>query len=151
MPVKAIPDGYHTLTPYLVCRNAAEAIPFYEKALGATELYRMPGPDGSVMHAELQIGTSRLMLSDENPQMGSTSPAALGGTPVSTFIYTEDVDAAFTRAVDAGATVKMPPTDMFWGDRFASVVDPFGHEWAMATHVEDVPPDEMMKRMEAAG
>jgi PhnB protein len=149
MPVKPIPDGFHTLTPYLICKNSNDAIAWYTKALGARELYRMPGPGGSVMHAELQIGSSRLMLADENPQRGTKSPATLGGTPVSTFIYTEDVDAAFNRAVSAGAQATMPPTDMFWGDRFASFVDPAGHEWQMATHKEDVSPDEMMKRLQA--
>lgn len=148
MAVKPIPDGFHTLTPYLICKGAGDAIAWYQKALGATEIYRMPGPDGWVMHAELQVGSSRLMLADENPERGTKSPKALGGTPVSTFIYTEDVDAAFNRAVGAGATVAVPLTDMFWGDRFAAVVDPYGHEWQMATHKEDVAPDEMMKRMQ---
>jgi len=151
MAVKAIPDGYHTITPYLVCQRASDAIAFYEKALGGVETVRMPGPGGSVMHAELKIGSSMLMLSDENPQRGALSPKTVGGTPVSIFIYTEDVDALFKRAVDAGATAVAPPTDMFWGDRFAQLTDPFGHSWAMATHKEDVSPQEMQKRMAAMG
>jgi PhnB protein len=151
MAVKAIPDGYHTLTPYLVCQGAADAIAFYTKAFGATETARMPGPGGSVMHAELRIGTSMLMLSDENPERGALSPKTVGGSPVSVFMYTEDVDAVFNRAVQAGAQGVAPPTDMFWGDRFAQVVDPFGHTWAMATHKEDVSPEEMGRRMQAMG
>jgi PhnB protein len=151
MAVKAVPDGFHTLTPYLICKGGGDAIAFYEKALGAKELFRMPGPGGSVMHAELQVGSSRLMLADENPEQGSQSPKTLGGSPVVTFIYSEDVDGAFNRAVSAGATVKMPPTDMFWGDRLAAVVDPFGHEWQMATHKEDVSAEDMQKRMAAMG
>jgi PhnB protein len=149
MPVKPIPDGFHTLTPCLICRNTGDAIAWYVKALGATELYRMPGPGGAIMHAELQIGTSRLMLAEENPQRGTKSPATLGGSPVSTFIYTEDVDALFAKATAEGAKATMPPTDMFWGDRFAAIVDPSRHEWQMATHKEDVAPAEMMKRMQA--
>jgi len=151
MAVKAIPDGYHTLTPYLVCHAAADAIAFYEKAFGAVELVRMPGPGDAVMHAELRIGTSVLMLGDENPERGALSPKTVGGSPVSVFIYTEDVDALFARAVKAGAQGVAPPADMFWGDRFAQVVDPFGHSWAMATHTEDVSPEEMGKRMQAMG
>jgi uncharacterized glyoxalase superfamily protein PhnB len=149
MAVKAIPDGYQTLTPYLVCKDAAKAIAFYQEALGATELFRMPGPGGRIMHAELKIGSSILMLSDENPERGALSPQTVGGTPVSIFVYTEDVDALFGRAVGAGATAVAPPTDMVWGDRFAQLSDPFGHSWAMATHKEDVSPDEMQKRMAA--
>ncbi|MGE3491617.1 MAG: VOC family protein [Vicinamibacterales bacterium] len=151
MAVKAVPDGYHTLTPYLVCQGAADAIKFYEQAFGATETARMPGPGGSVMHAELRIGTSMLMLSDENPERGALSPKTVGGSPVSVFIYTEDVDALFARAVKAGAQGVAPPADMFWGDRFAQLVDPFGHSWAMATHKEDVSPEEMGRRMQAMG
>lgn len=149
MTVRAIPEGYHTVTPYLIVQGAAEAIGFYAEALGAVERYRMPGPGGSVMHAEMQIGDSVVMLSDENPQVGAVSPQALGGTPASLLIYTEDVDAAFARAVDAGATATMPPTDMFWGDRYGRLRDPFGHDWALATHIEDVGPEEMARRLEA--
>ena len=142
-----IPQGYHTVTPYLVVKGAAEAIEFYKKAFGAVEHYRMPGPDGqSVMHSELQIGDSIVMLCDENPAMCAQGPATLGGTPVSLFIYSENVDAAFARAVEAGATAAMPPTDVFWGDRYSKVTDPFGHEWSIATHIEDLTPEEIEKR-----
>jgi len=149
MAVKAIPDGYHTLTPYLTVKGAREAIAFYQKALGATELFTMPGPGGAVMHAELQVGTSRLMLAEENPQMGTKSPKTIGGSPVSVFIYTEDVDADIKRAEAAGATVTMPAADQFWGDRFGAFEDPFGHQWSVATHKEDVSPEEMANRMKA--
>jgi uncharacterized glyoxalase superfamily protein PhnB len=151
MTVKAVPDGYNTLTPYLVCQGADDAIRFYSEAFGATEMVRMPGPAGSVMHAELRMGTSVLMLSDENPDRGALSPQTVGGSPVSIFIYTEDVDALYARAVKAGARGVAPPADMFWGDRFAQLVDPFGHSWAMATHTEDVSPEEMGKRMASMG
>lgn len=149
MAVKAIPDGYHTITPYLVCQGAADAITFYTAAFGAIETVRMPGPDNKVMHAELRIGSSMLMLADENPERGALSPQTVGGSPVSIFIYTEDVDAVFARAVEAGAKGVAPPTDMFWGDRFGQLVDPFGHSWAIATHKEDVSGEEMEKRMQA--
>jgi PhnB protein len=148
--VKPIPDGYHTLTPYFVVNDAARAIDFYRRAFGATELFRMPGPDGRVMHAELQVGDSRLMLSDESPEMGAKSPATLKGTPVSLLLYVTDVDASFKQAVAAGAKDVAPPADMFWGDRWARVADPFGHEWQIATHKEDVPPEEMPRRAAAA-
>jgi PhnB protein len=149
--VKAIPDGYHTITPSLVVAGGAKAIEFYKKAFGAEELFRMPGPDGkSVMHAELQIGNSRLMLTDEFKDRGCLSPQSLGGSPVTIFMYVQDVDASFKRAVDAGAKVTMPLMDMFWGDRFGTLSDPFGHHWSMATHKEDVPPEEMPKRAQAA-
>lgn len=148
---KAIPDGYRTVTPYITVKGAAQAIDFYERAFGAHEGVRMAGPDGkSVMHAELKIGDSMVMLSDEFPQMGSRSPQTLGGTTAAIFLYVPDVDAAFKRAVDAGAKAIMPPTDMFWGDRFGKLVDPFGHEWAMATHKEDLSPEEVQKRAAAA-
>lgn len=151
MPVRAIPEGYYSLTPYLVCKGAAKAIDFYTKAFGAKEMVRMPGPDGQVMHAEVRIGNSMLMLSDENPDQGALSPDTIGGTATSIMIYTEDVDATFKAAVAAGATAVVPPTDMFWGDRMAQVTDPFGHKWAIATHTEDVSPEEMEKRMAAMG
>ena len=150
MAVKAIPDGYYTLTPYLVVQGASEAIEFYQKALGAKELLSMPGPDGAVMHAELQVGTSRLMLAEENPQMGTKSPKTVGGSPVSVFIYTENVDALVKQAAAAGATVTMPAADQFWGDRMGAFEDPFGHQWSVATHIEDVPEEEMANRMKAA-
>ena len=150
MVVKAIPDGYYSLTPYLVCRGAAKAIEFYTKVFGAVETVRMPGPGGVLMHAEIKIGNSMLMLADENPQQGQLAPESLGGSPCSIMFYTDDVDQVFNRAVGAGAKSEMPPADMFWGDRMGNIVDPFGHKWAIATHKEDVSPEEMEKRMAAA-
>jgi len=148
--VKPIPTGYHTVTPYLTVKGAAQAIDFYKRAFGAQEVERMPGPDGkSVMHAELKLGDSVVMLSDESPQGGTRSPQTLGGSTAYLFLYVPDVDAAFKRAVDAGAKATMPPTDMFWGDRFGKVSDPFGHEWGLATHKEDVSPEEMRRRAQA--
>ena len=149
MAVKAIPEGYYSLTPYLVVKGAAEAIEFYTKAFGATEMMRMPGPGGKIMHAELQIGNSVLMLSDENPERGYLSPASRGGNTSSVMFYTDDVDAAFRKAIAAGAKETTPVTDMFWGDRMGNLTDPFGHSWAIATHKEDVSPQEMEKRMAA--
>jgi PhnB protein len=144
---KPIPDGFHTLTPYLMVKGAAKAVDFYERAFGAKELVRMPGPDGkSIAHAELAIGDSILMLADEYRDSGK-SPQTPDVTPVSLVVYVEDVDAAFKRAVDAGATVKQPLEDKFYGDRSGSVADPFGLLWTICTHVEDVPPQEMKKRM----
>ena len=151
MSVKAIPDGYYSLTPYLVCKGAAKAIEFYTKAFGAQETVRMPGPDGSIMHAEIKIGNSMLMLSDENKDRGQLSPESLGGSPCSIMLYADDVDQVFSRAVAAGAKAEMPPADMFWGDRMGNIVDPFGHKWAIATHKEDLSPEEMEKRMAASG
>ena len=148
--VKPKPDGYHSVTPYLVISGAAEAIGFYAKALGAVERFRMPGPDGKIMHAEIQIGDSVVMLGDENIEMGASSPATLGGTPVGQLIYVEDVDAAFRQALSAGATELLPPTDMFWGDRYCKLQDPFGHQWSIATHIEDVSAEEMNERAAAA-
>ena len=150
MAVKPIPEGYHTLSPSLVVDPASEAIEFYKRAFGATERGIMRGPDGRIAHAELQFGDSVLMLADPFPQMNAKPPAELGGTPVTIFMYAADVDAVFKQAIDAGATSTMEPDDMFWGDRFASVIDPFGHSWAIATHVEDVPPEEMEERGRAA-
>jgi PhnB protein len=148
---KPIPEGYRTVTPYLAVNDAAQAIDFYKRAFGAQEGERMLDPDGKkVMHAELKIGDSPVMLSDECPGMGPRSPQTLGGTTASIFLYVPDVDAAFTRAVDAGAKSIMAPTDMFWGDRFGKLSDPFGHEWAMATHKEDLSPEEIRKRGAAA-
>jgi uncharacterized glyoxalase superfamily protein PhnB len=139
--------GQHSVTPHLIVRNSAQAIDFYKRAFGATETMRMPGPDGySTMHAEIQIGDSLVYLADEFPQWGSKAPPTLGGTPVSIHLYVENADAVFKQAVDAGAQAKMPPADMFWGDRFGKVTDPFGHEWSIATHKEDVPMAEMAKR-----
>ncbi len=147
---KPIPDGYHTLTPHLICRDAARAIDFYKLAFGAEEVMRMPGPGGAVMHAELKIGDSHVMLAEENPQWDCKSPLALGGTPVSLHLYVQDVDKSFDRAVKAGAKVKMPVSDMFWGDRYGQVVDPSGHTWSLATHVKDMTPAEMATAMQAA-
>jgi PhnB protein len=147
-----IPNGRHTITPHLVIKGASEAIEFYKRAFGAEELYRMPfpGPDGRVTlgHAELQIGDSRLFLADEFPEHGSTGPN--GSSPVTIHLYVTDADAAFTRAVEAGATVKMPLADMFWGDRYGKVVDPFGHHWSIAAHVEDLTPEQMREKMAAS-
>ncbi len=142
-----IPEGFRTVTPHLVIRNAAEAIEFYKKAFGAEELCRMPSPDGkTVMHAEIKIGDSVLMLCDEFPQMGAQSPQALGGSPVTVHLYVADVDQAYKRAVDAGATAAMPVQDMFWGDRYGKLTDPFGHHWSIATHTEDLAPEDIGKR-----
>jgi PhnB protein len=147
--VKPIPDGYHSVTPYLVVKDAAKALEFYKKALGAKELMRMPGPGGRVMHAEIRIGNSVVMMADEFPQMGASSPQTLGGTPVGLMIYVEDVDSRFNQAVAAGAKVERPLQDQFYGDRSGTVVDPFGHKWTIATHKEDVAPEEMKRRAEA--
>ena len=143
-----VPEGYSTLTPYLAVEDASAAIDFYRRAFGAKERARMSGPGDSVMHAELEIGDSLLMLSDPFPQASTKPPKELGGTSVSIMAYVEDVDSLYKQAVDAGATSLMEPDDMFWGDRFASVQDPFGHSWTIATHVEDVEPDEMQRRAE---
>jgi PhnB protein len=147
--VKAIPDGYHTITPSLTIRQAAKAIDFYKKALGAEELGRMPGPGGTVMHAELQIGNSKFMLGEESQEMGCLGPQAIGGSATSLYIYVENVDAAWKRAIDAGGKPKMPPADMFWGDRMSSFEDPFGHKWSLAQHVKDVTPEEMKQGAQA--
>jgi len=148
MAVRPIPEGYHSLTPYLVLHNAAEALEFYKKAFGAVEVMRMDGPDGRVMHAEIKIGDSHVMLGDECPQGGYKSPKSLGGAGVSLMFYVEGVDAAFARAVQAGAAVQRPVTDMFWGDRCGTIADPFGHVWTIATHVEDVSFEECKRRAE---
>lgn len=146
MSVKPVQEGMHTVTPYLVCAGAADAIAFYEKAFGATELMRLTRADGSIGHAELRIGDSLVMLSDEFAE--APGPRALGGTPVMIHLAVEDVDRWFQRAVEAGATAQMQPQDMFWGDRMGMLVDPFGHEWSMATHVRDVSPEEMQRGMQ---
>ena len=151
MAVKAIPEGYYSLTPYLVCKGAGQAIEFYKKAFGAVETVRMDGPGGRIMHAEVKIGNSILMLSDENPERGHFSPATVGGTTSSVMLYTDNVDATYKSAVAAGARSTSEPTDMFWGDRMATLTDPFGHNWAIATHKEDVSEEEMGKRMAAMG
>lgn len=148
---KPIPEGYHTATPYLVIQGAANAIEFYKKAFGATELMRMSGPGGKVMHAEIKIGDSPIMLSDEFPEMGVRGPKALGGSPVSILLYVEDVDALAKQALAAGAKELMAVQDQFWGDRYGKLEDPFGHVWGIATHKEDVAPEEINKRAAAMG
>ena len=146
--MKPIPDGMHTITPHLTVKGAAQAIDFYKKAFGAVELARMPMPDGkTLMHAHLKIGDSHLFLVDEFPTMGGKGPATLGGASVAMHLYFENVDAAFSQAVAAGAQPKMPPTDMFWGDRYGQLRDPFGHRWSVATHVRDVSPEEIQQAM----
>ena len=150
MAVRPIPEGYHSLTPYLAVEDAARAIEFYKDAFGAEEIHRMPGPDGSIAHAELQIGDSKLMLSDPFPQSNVRPPSERGGPTASVFMYVDDADAVFEQAQTAGATVSMPLEDMFWGDRFGSITDPFGHEWSIATHIEDVSPEEVAERGKAA-
>ncbi len=151
MAVSAIPEGYYSLTPYLVIKGAAEAIEFYTKVFGAVETMRMPGPGGRIMHAEIRIGNSILMLADENPERGYLSPPSRGGATGSVMFYTTDVDATHQAAVAAGAKEATPPTDMFWGDRMSNITDPFGHNWAIATHKEDVSPEDMQKRAQSQG
>ncbi len=159
MTVKAIPDGFTTVTCHLTIKGAADAIEFYKKAFGAEEIMRMPGPDGqSMMHGEIKIGNSIVMLNDEFPGNGPKSPQTLNGTSMVVHLFVEDVDAAHDQAVGAGATSQMPPTDMFWGDRYCSVVDPFGHTWGIATRKEDLTPEqcaeraaEWMQNMEGCG
>ena len=148
--VKPIPDGYPRVTPYLIVDGAAAAIEFYESVLGARERMRMGGPDGKVGHAELGVGESVIMLADEHPEMNARGPKAVGGSPVSLHVYVEDVDAVFARALEAGAKELRPVEDKFYGDRMGAFEDPFGHEWNVASHVEDVPEDEMAKRAEEA-
>lgn len=149
--VKPIPDGYHTITPYLRVRGAAKAIEFYKRAFGAEEKVRMPGPDGqTVMHAELRVGNSNLMLSDEFPQWGAVGPQTVGNTTGGLHLYVTDADAGIARAVAAGAKVTMPAQDVFWGDRYGKIVDPFGHEWSIAHHKEDLTPEQVMERGKAA-
>ncbi len=144
-----IPEGRHTVTAFLVVKEASNAIEFYKKAFDAKEVMRMMAPDGkSIMHAEIKLGDSIVCISDEHPQCGVSSPQTLGGVASTLFLYVPDVDAAFKQATEAGCETKMPPTDMFWGDRFSSVQDPFGHQWSLATHVEDLTEEEIMKRQE---
>jgi uncharacterized glyoxalase superfamily protein PhnB len=142
-PVKAIPEGMHTVTPHLVCAGAAEAIEFYKKAFNAQELARLPGPQGKIMHAEIRIGDSVVMLVDEFPEWGAFGPGSLKGSPVTIHLYVENVDAFVARAVEAGAKITMPVEDTFWGDRYGQLDDPFGHHWSVATHVRDVSPEEL--------
>lgn len=149
--VKPIPTDARSVTPHLVVSDGAAAIDFYKRAFGAEEMFRMPAPDGRrLLHAEIRIGDSPVMLAEEFPEFGSRGPAALGGTPVTLHLYVEDVDAAYDRAVEAGAEASMPPADMFWGDRYGKVTDPFGHSWSLATHVRDVTPEEMAEGAKAA-
>jgi PhnB protein len=147
--VKPIPDGYHAVTPYLMINEAAKAIDFYKKVFGAQELMRIPGPGGKVMHAELKIGDSIIMLADEHPEIDARGPQAYGGTPVSLMLYVADVDDVFKRALSAGAKEVRPLKDQFYGDRSGGISDPFGHQWTLSTHVEDVSSEEMQKRMAA--
>ena len=147
--VKPVPDGYHTVTPYLVITNAAKAIEFYKEAFAATELVRLATPDGKVGHAELEIGDSRIMLADEWPALDALSPQTIGGSAVVITLYVEDVDAVVSRALAAGAKLTRPVVDQFYGDRSGSITDPFGHKWTIATHKEDVSPEEMRKRAAA--
>ena len=148
MAVKPIPDGYHTVTPYITCKGAAKALDFYKTAFGAKEIMRYD-MGGTIGHAEVRIGDSVVMLSDEFPQMGAVSPKTLGGTPFGLCIYLPDVDAAVAKAVAAGCTIERPLQNQFYGDRSATLLDPYGHKWTLATHVEDVSPEEMKRRMAA--
>jgi PhnB protein len=149
--IKPIPAGMHTITPHLVVKGAGTAIDFYKKAFGAQELARLASPDGkSLLHADLKIGDSHVFLTDEFPEMGGLGPESIGGTPVMIHLYVEDVDAAFGKAVAAGAQVKMPLADMFWGDRYGILTDPFGHSWSLASHKQDLAPEEIRKRAQTA-
>jgi PhnB protein len=149
-PAKPIPQGYHTVTPYLTLNDAARALEFYKRAFGAREVMRMEGPGGKIGHAEIKIGDSMIMLADEMPGTSSRSPQSLGGCTGGVFLYVDDADALFNQAVSAGAQVEAPLSDMFWGDRYGRLRDPFGHSWSVATHKEDVAPAEMSKRMQEA-
>jgi PhnB protein len=148
--VKAVPEGYHSVTPYLAVQDGARAIDFYKQALGAKEIMRMNGPDGTISHAEIKIGDSIIMLSSAPPSGGLKSPQALGGSTVSIFLYVEDVDTVFNRAVSLGATSVQALENQFWGDRYGRLTDPFGHSWSLATHIEDVAPEEMGRRAQEA-
>jgi len=147
--VLAVPKGYTSVTAHLVCKETGDAMDFYAKAFGAKDKGRMTGPNGVVVHGEMRIGDAVIMLGEEMPEMGSRSPLAIGGSPVTMMLYVKDVDAAFARATAAGCTTVMAPTNMFWGDRYCRVADPFGHQWAIATHIEDMSMKEMGKRMAA--
>lgn len=148
MAVKAIPDGYHSVTPYLIVKRAAQALDFYKQAFGADEIMRME-MEGKIGHAEIQIGNSRIMLADEHPEMNALAPASAGSSGVGLCLYIENVDDVVSRAVEAGATIERPLQDQFYGDRSATLVDPYGHRWTVATHIEDVTPEEMDRRMAA--
>lgn len=149
--VRAVPEGMHTVTPFLVCTNAAEALEFYKRAFGATEVTRLTGPQEKIMYSQLRLGDSAVCVVDEFPDWGSFSPTSLKGSPVTLHLYVEDVDAVFSRAVEAGAQVKMPVDDMFWGDRYGTLEDPFGHRWSVATHTRDVSPEEMQQAIHDMG
>jgi PhnB protein len=146
---KPIPEGYHSVTPYLIINGAADAIAYYTKAFGATELFRMPAPGGKIGHAEIKIGDSPIMLADEAPEMGFKGPKTIGGSPISIMIYVDDVDTVFNQAIAAGGTEQRPVKDQFYGDRSGTLEDPFGHVWHVATHKEDVSPEEMEERMKS--
>ena len=147
--IQPIPEGFHSITQHLVCAGAIAAIDFYQRAFNAVEVMSLPGAPGKLMHAQIRIGDSNIMLVDEMPEWGSLGPSALKGTPVTLHLYVNDADAAFAQAIAAGANVKMPLADMFWGDRYGILVDPFGHHWSIATHIRDVGPDEMQQAMKA--
>lgn len=147
--VQPVPEDMHTVTPHIVCDGASDAIDYYKRAFGAVELARLPGPDGKLMHAMIRIGDSAIMLMDENRDMGAIGPKELAASPVTLHLYVKDVDTVFERAVKEGGTAKMPPADMFWGDRYGVLTDPFGHSWSVATHVRDATPEEMEAAMKA--
>ncbi|MBI3191689.1 MAG: VOC family protein [Pedosphaera parvula] len=147
MKTKTRPNGYHTATPYLIVRGAAQAIDFYQRVFGAVEKMRLPGPGGKVMHAEIQVGDSPIMLADEFPEMNALSPQSIGGSPILLLLYVEDVDGVVSQATAAGAAVERPVQNQFYGDRAGTLIDPFGHRWTIATHIEDVPPEELERRM----
>ena len=149
--VKPIPEGMHSLTPHLVCAGAADAIAFYTKAFNAVELMRLPGPGGKLMHASVRIGNSALMLVDENIEWGALGPKTLKGSPITIHLYVENVDATVAQAVAAGAKVTMPVADMFWGDRYGQLEDPFGHHWSVATHTRDLTPQQIQEGMAKMG
>ena len=149
-PAKShIPDGFHSVSPYLIIKNAAKAIDYYKDVFGAEEISRMAIPDGRIGHAEIKIGNSMLMLGDEFPEQGFKSPTSFGGTPVSCMVYVKDCDAVLNKAAKSGGTITVPASDMFWGDRFGRFTDPFGHEWSVSTHLEDLTDEEIAKRHEA--
>lgn len=147
--VKAVPDGYHTITPSLICREAGKAMDWYSKAFGAEELMRHGGPGGKIMHAEMKLGDSRFMLADEMPEFGCPSPQLLNGSPVHLYVYVNGVDDAWKRATEAGGKVEMPLADMFWGDRCGKLTDPFGHSWTLSQHIEEVSPEQLVERQKA--
>jgi PhnB protein len=150
MAVRPVPEGYSSVTPYLIVTGAADAIEYYKKVFNASEIMRFPQPDGKIGHAEIKIGDSIVMLADEAPAMGHRSPQSLGGSATGLMLYVEDVDTVFSRAVEAGGKTLQPLKDQFYGDRSGSLIDPFGHIWTVATHIEDVEPEEMQRRMDAA-